>query len=83
MTDDDTRALVCYRIADAPTPRARSFKANCDACGAAIWVAYSSPPTDERRCFQCVPWDEAKFERVTNAQLADVMAIAKHRKPSS
>ena len=75
--------LLCYRKADMPVPSARSFTDACRQCGAAIWVAYSSPSHIKRLCMQCglplLKHPDAKVE-VTENQIADAEAIMK-RKP--
>jgi hypothetical protein len=74
--------LLCYRKADMPVPSARSFTDACRQCGAAIWVAYSSPSHIKRLCMQCgLPLlKEDDTVGVTESQIADVEATMK-RKP--
>jgi hypothetical protein len=75
--------LLCFRVADSPVPSTRSFTDACRMCGAAIWVAYSSPPVGKRLCMQCgMPLlakdKDAKFE-MTEAQRADTEEALKKK----
>lgn len=51
------RILLCMRVAENDEPLLQSVVRACSHCGAAIWVANSSPPVDRRICIQCVATD--------------------------
>jgi len=78
----DKRVLICYRVADlAEAPPASSIVAQCAACGAAVWMALSSPDADEIICMHCLPQslsrDKAEgrpleFEKPTDEQLKEL-----------
>jgi len=79
----EPRILLCYRKDDMPVPSARSFTDACSKCGAAIWVAYSSPSDAKRICLLCagpILKDPNTKLEVTESIAADAVAIMK-RKP--
>ncbi len=71
----DKRVLVCWRVADWE-PQLQSVVDKCASCGAAIWVALSSPHRARKVCMQC-GWrafaaQDVKVEPITKRQLADI-----------
>ena len=67
------------RARDKPVPEARSRRMRCDKCRAPIWVAWSSPPADQRLCMQCglaqLKADpDAAIGAPTEAQMVDIAA---------
>lgn len=76
MTSEPT-CLVCYRVADVPDePPAQSTVGMCDRCGAAIWIATSSPETTMRMCIPCAMKDYINRDDIelcmTREQIADI-----------
>jgi hypothetical protein len=72
----DPTVLVCHRITDLPIPNVRAFKADCQRCGAPVWVAYSSPTADTRACMPCLAdlvVDE--IAQPTPQQVADIRSF--------
>ena len=73
----DERIMCCLRIADWE-PNLQSVVDHCQTCGAAIWVALSSPRRIARKlCMQCgarefAGQDDVKVEPPTKRQLADI-----------
>jgi len=47
-------SVVCYRVADMPTPKVASDQLQCAGCHEAIWVAKNSPVAPPKICIQCV-----------------------------
>jgi hypothetical protein len=45
--------VVCFRVADMPTPRMPSVRRKCVHCHATIWVAKEAPAAP-KACLQCV-----------------------------
>lgn len=80
--DEEPSVLACHRVADIE-PKAQSIIVACDACGAAIWLANSSPATTERVCLQCLPariGDNAvSVEPPTLKQWADIKKVGGRR----
>jgi hypothetical protein len=78
MVTVEERILCCHRVADLD-PNLQSVVDRCASCGAAIWVALSSPRRITRRiCMQCAAREfaqdpDAKIEPITKRQLADIM----------
>lgn len=63
-TDDDAVNIRCTRIADLPNPPVPSNVANCEMCGAEIWLSHQTVelvdlhhPDKEimATCMQCTP----------------------------
>jgi hypothetical protein len=50
---DDEIWLVCFRVADMPTPKMTSVRQKCAGCHAPIWVAKKSPAVALKLCLQC------------------------------
>jgi recombinational DNA repair protein (RecF pathway) len=50
---DESTVLVCMRVTDIE-PGVQSIIIKCDGCGVPVWLANSSPETDERICLQCL-----------------------------
>jgi len=74
----EERVMLCYRVAEFE-PTMQSVVDSCATCGAAIWLALSSPKADRLLCFPCaeremasVPKSEIKVELPTDQQLADI-----------
>jgi hypothetical protein len=73
----DEHVMFCKRVADWE-PNLQSVVDKCATCGAAIWVALSSPrKVDRRLCMQCGIAEfkgnpDAKVEPITKRQLADI-----------
>ena len=68
-------ALICRRRSDQGVPPVKSRFGRCDLCRLAVWIAASSPKTDEIFCRQCAadmiePGD--KFAPLTKRQIADI-----------
>jgi hypothetical protein len=77
----DSRILCCHRVAELD-PECESIVSSCDQCGAAVWVALSSPSLDKTICMQCFDRDFAsnpdiKIESPTKRQLADLKRVLK------
>jgi|RhiMetStandDraft_8_1073273.scaffolds.fasta_scaffold06091_2 hypothetical protein len=51
--------VVCFRVADMPTPRMPSVRRRCAHCHAGIWVAKGAPAAP-KVCLKCVTGAEAK-----------------------
>jgi hypothetical protein len=73
--------LVCLRVADTE-PHAQSVIVDCDGCGAPIWVANSSPETDERICLRCLSARARalaetviELEPLTDKQIEDIKKL--------
>jgi hypothetical protein len=81
MSEEET-VLLCHRVTEMPVPNARSFTDACRQCGAAIWVAYSSPGNVKRLCLQCGAKliDANTKLTITKEQIADATEI-RQRKP--
>ena len=45
--------FVCYRVADAPTPRVPSVQWPCAGCDVPIWVPKKSPVALPKICIHC------------------------------
>jgi ribosomal protein S27AE len=73
----DERVMFCQRVADWD-PNLQSVVDKCSTCGAAIWVALSSPRRVDRLiCMQCGVAEfkgdpDVKVEPITKRQLADI-----------
>ena len=71
--------LVCHRIIDLPDPSVLSVVAQCDVCGARIWVADSSPKQiDGTICIPCWQFAVSKtgiaeIQPPTRQQLNDIL----------
>lgn len=47
--------VACHRVADLPVPRREGcLQQQCADCGAAIWVAPTSPKAPRKICAACV-----------------------------
>jgi hypothetical protein len=74
MAKSEPTVLVCNPVAWGPAPT-QARRKRCDLCGAAIWVALSSPRTDKRLCIPCAvdEMDEdTEIGALTAKQVADV-----------
>jgi hypothetical protein len=70
----EEHVLMCFRVARCE-PAVQSTVGSCDKCGAAIWVADSSPKNLITRCFACAALfmtPDAKLEPPTDKQLRDI-----------
>ena len=70
--------VVCYRIADRPTPKVASHQQQCASCRTMIWVARKSPAAPPKICIQCVQSDGA----IADLKLIAAGGHASRRKPS-
>jgi len=50
-------SVVCYRVADMPTPKVASHQRQCVGCHEVIWVAMDTPMAPPKICIQCVQSD--------------------------
>jgi len=49
-----TLCVVCYRVADMPSPRLDSEQQECVGCREMIWVAIESPAEPPKIFIRCV-----------------------------
>src|SRR5262249_21560793 len=54
---DRQLCVVCYRVADMPTPRVPSEEQRCANCCEPIWVAKKWPAEPAKICSQCTERD--------------------------
>lgn len=56
--------VVCFRVADMPTPKVPSVQGRCTYCGTPVWVAKKSPVAPPKVCAHCMDLeDHMKSER--------------------
>lgn len=80
---NEATVLVCMRVSDIE-PGTQSIIIDCDGCGAKVWLANSSPETDERICLQCLCTraglkNPLEIEPMTPKQIEDVKEALKLR----
>lgn len=51
--NNEATVLVCMRVSEIE-PHVQSIIIKCDRCSVPVWLANSSPETDERICMQCL-----------------------------
>jgi hypothetical protein len=73
--------LICMRVADCD-PHTESIIVGCDDCSAPLWLANSSPETDERICLKCLAARASalaetviELEPMTQEQIKDVKKV--------
>jgi len=80
MTNKESR-LLCFLIADIPSPRTESRLDHCELCRRPVYRALSSPPEPPAWCFACALEtslrDEIEISGPTAEQVED---IKKHLK---
>jgi hypothetical protein len=83
MKPNDESVLLCLRVSEAE-PGVQSTVGTCDKCGAAIWIANSSPRPKNifTRCTVCVVasiplYAKIELEPLTKKQLRDAAHVLK------
>lgn len=80
--EEEEAYIVCYPIAQLPTPALESYKAKCSECAQEVWRAKSSPHNLPILCVDCFI---KKYERggeieVMHPTLQQLIDIHKYRK---
>jgi hypothetical protein len=82
----EERILLCMAISAMPEPPVPARKCRCDLCGAAVWVARSSPRNVQRLCLRCLELEHGPLDKIADrvaplndAQVAEVLAYWKRR----